>query len=61
MLCLHCFVLNYHAKTQKNTFLILKNTKKHPQNAFFNNFYFVMSNLFRTFAVAIGVRVCVQV
>ena len=61
MIALIYFVPFSRANVQKNTLLILKNTKKHPQNTFFNNFYFVMSNLFRTFAVAIGVRVCVQV
>jgi len=47
-------VLNYHTKTQKNTLSGQKPPKKHTQNAFFSTFRFVMSNLFRNFAVENG-------
>ena len=44
------FVPEFRAKVQKNTLSGQKPPKKHTQNAFFNTFRFVMSNLFRIFA-----------
>jgi len=45
------FVPEFHAKAQKNALTITKSTEKHLQNTFLSTFCFVMSNLFRTFAV----------
>lgn len=48
------FVPEFPHKSAKKHSFRAKTTRKHTQNAFFNTFRFVMSNLFRTFAAENG-------